>query len=318
MASKLERPAALKSGSRIGLVAPAGPLLQPDDLDRAIGHCTGMGFEPVVGRHVKERHGYLAGTDEQRLEDLNAFLADPSLDAVWCLRGGYGTPRLLHRIDYASLAQHPKVVLGYSDITGLLNAITRRTGLITFHGPVARAELPPFSRDALLRVTTLSQAAGVLPLPCANDDDRAPEAGVTTLRSGTVDGPLYGGNLSLLNVLVGTPYMPNLEGALLFLEEVSEKIYAVDRLLAHLGLAGILERLGGIIIGQFSDLIRETSTGILEFEEVVETHLGHLGIPAAVGFPIGHGRNNWTLPLGVTARLDADAGTLELLEPAVS
>lgn len=313
MGSKIARPAALGPGSRVALIAPAGPMLEPGDIDRAISNCEALGYQPVVGPHAHERHGYLAGTDEQRLDDLNGAFADPALDAVWCLRGGYGTPRLLDRVNYDGLAANPKVVVGYSDITALLNAITHRTGLVTFHGPVARGELSAFSRSALSRVIDGTDATGLLPLPA-----ESPGNDIITVRGGTAQGRLFGGNLSLLNVLVGTPYLPELDGAILFLEDVAEKVYAIDRMLAHLRLAGILERLGGIIIGQFSDLVLETSTGALEFREVVGTHLADLGIPVALGFPIGHIRDQWTVPIGVPARLDADAGTVEVLQPAVS
>lgn len=319
MASKAIRPPALKAGSRIGLVAPAGPILERDDIRRAVERCQALGYQAVVGENAHAKYGYLAGTDPQRLADLNSALTDPSLDAIWCLRGGYGTPRLLPRVAYSAVADHPKIVIGFSDITALLHALAHQAGIITFHGPVAREPLSAFSRDAMMRVVASTDAVGVLPPAPASDGALVSTDGrIVTLRGGRAEGPLFGGNLSMMCQLVGTPYLPTLDGALLFLEEVSEDLYAVDRCLVHLRNAGILERLAGIIIGRFTDLTRATPSGALGFEEVLETHLGSLGIPVAFGFPIGHIADQWTLPLGVVARLDADAGTLDLLEPAVS
>src|SRR5919107_2838147 len=160
----LIRPPRLRPGCRIGLVAPAGPLLEKDDLTRAQELCRALDYVPVIGKNAYNRHGYLAGTDDQRLSDLNGALQDTSIDAVWCIRGGYGTIRLLDRVDYDALARRPKVVIGFSDITALLNAITRCAGIVTFHGPVARAAMPPFSRRQFEAVLTSNAAAG--PLEC--------------------------------------------------------------------------------------------------------------------------------------------------------
>jgi muramoyltetrapeptide carboxypeptidase len=319
LGSKAIRPPGLKPGSRIGLVAPAGPILERDDIRRAVERCQALGYQAVVGGNAHAKYGYLAGTDPERQADLNSALSDPSLDAIWCLRGGYGTPRLLPRVAYSAVAQKPKIVIGFSDITALLHALVRQAGIVTFHGPVAREPLSAFSRDAMMRVITGTDAAGVMPPAPASDDALIGTDGrIVTLRGGRAEGPLFGGNLTMMCHLVGTPYLPTLDGALLFLEEVSEDLYDIDRSLVYLRNAGILEHLAGIIIGRFTDMTRATPSGALGFEEVLETHLGTLGIPVAFGFPIGHVPDQWTLPLGVTARLDADAGSVELLEPAVT
>ncbi|HYF40695.1 MAG TPA: LD-carboxypeptidase, partial [Gemmatimonadales bacterium] len=264
------------------------------------------------------RSGYLAGSDDQRLSDLNSSLQNPEIDAVWCIRGGYGALRLLHRVDYKAMAQRPKPLIGFSDITVLLNAVTRISGVVTYHGPVARAPLPEFSRRQFARVLTASEAPGRL--------DRLPpppgvlvpqENRIVTLTRGTAEGPLAGGNLSLLHCLIGTPYFPELNGAILFLEDVGEDLYRVDRMLAHLRLVGALEKVAGVAIGRFTDLDRAASDGALGFDEVLATYFEPLGKPVAYGFPIGHIESQWTLPLGVRALLDADSGELELLEPCV-
>ncbi len=312
------RPPKLGPGSRIGLVAPAGPLLERDDLTRAEELCRALGYVPVLGKNAYRRHGYLAGTDEERLADLNQALGDSSIDAVWCIRGGYGAVRLLDRIDYEAVTRRPKAVIGFSDITALLNAVSRRAGVVTFHGPVARAAMPRFSREHFELVLGSGRSAGRLKrLPFPPDVLVPQENRIVTLVSGTAEGPLAGGNLTLLHCLVGTPYFPDLNGALLFLEDVGEDLYNIDRILAHLRLIGALRSLAGVIVGRFTQLDRASRDGALGFDEVLATYFEPLGIPVAYGFPVGHLEAQWTMPLGVRARLDAGAGEVELLEPAV-
>ena len=320
MGSKpLIRPPRLVSGNRIGLVAPAGPLLDRDDLTRAEELCRALGYEPVLGKNTYRRHGYLAGTDEERLGDLNAALEDPSIDAIWCIRGGYGSIRLLDQVDYAAMARKPKALIGFSDATALLNAVTCLTGVATFHGPVARASMPDFTRRHFLAVLTAAEPAGRLGrLPQPADMLVPRENRIVTLCGGVAEGELAGGNLTLLQCLIGTPYFPELAGAILFLEDVGEDLYRVDRMLAHLRLIGALRRLSGVLVGRFTDLQRSGGDGALGFDEVLAGYFEPLGIPVAYGFPVGHLDAQWTLPLGIRARLDAGAGEVELLEPAVA
>ncbi len=313
------RPKRLKAGSRIGLVAPAGPLLEPDDLVRGEELCRALGYEAVALPHAASRHGYLAGSDEDRLADLNRALADPALDAVWCLRGGYGTTRILDGVDFDAVARQPKAVIGFSDITSLLVALLSRAGVVGFHGPVARRQLTGFSRKHLDRALRDAVPPGRLERLPPPPDVLVPERDrIVTLTPGVAEGPLVGGNLSLLQCLLGTRYWPDLDGAILFLEDVDEDLYAVDRMLVHLRMAGALQRVAGVIVGRFTELRRGTPDGALGYGEVLATYLASLGVPAAYGFPIGHIDDQWTLPLGVRARLDATAGEVELLEPAVS
>jgi muramoyltetrapeptide carboxypeptidase len=293
-------------------------MLERDDIRRAVEQCRALGYEGVVAAHADAKYGYLAGTDDVRLADFNQAVADPSLDAVWCLRGGYGTPRILAGVDYRSLAKAPKALIGFSDITALLLAVTRTAELVTFHAPVARGALTNFSREALQQVVGDTAPAGVLPAaPVSSQRVVATEGRIVALAAGRAEGPLLGGNLTLLCHLVGTPYLPDPDGAILFIEDVGEELYAVDRCLAHLRLAGVLERVAGVAVGQFTDLKRDTPSGALGLEEVLDSHLRPLGVPVAFGFPIGHIDDQWTLPIGVMARLDADGGTLEILESAV-
>jgi muramoyltetrapeptide carboxypeptidase len=316
---ELARPPRLREGSRVALVAPAGPLLERDDLARGEELCRALGFEPLLGRHAGARHGYLAGTDDQRLADLNRALSDESVDALWCLRGGYGMTRILDRVDFAAIRRRPKAVIGYSDITSLVNAIPLRAGAVAFHGPVAWRPLTAFSRRHLERVLGSAAPAGACERPPAPADVLVPRQGrVVTLRAGVAEGPLVGGNLTLLQCLLGTPFQPVLDGALLFLEDVNEDLYRIDRIFAHLRMAGALDRIAGAVIGHFTAMNRQTNDGALGFDEVLDTYFGPLGVPVAYGLAVGHIEDQWTLPVGVRARLDAGAGTLTILDPAVS
>ena len=312
------RPPRLAPGSRVALVAPAGPLLERDDLTRAESLCRALGYEPHLGANTGRHYGYFAGTDEERLADLNGALRDPDAAAVWCIRGGYGVTRILDRVDFDALTRRPRPLIGYSDITALLIAALQHAGVVTFHAPMARVPMPPFARRHFERVLASPEPAGRLErLPVPPDVLVPRENRITTLRGGVAEGPLIGGNLSLVQCLVGTAHLPALDGAILFLEDVGEDLYRVDRMLAHLRMVGALSRLAGIAVGRFTELKRGMSDGALGFDEVLATYLLPLGVPVASGFPVGHIDDQWTLPLGVRARLDADAGELELLEPAV-
>jgi muramoyltetrapeptide carboxypeptidase len=313
------RPPKLEPGNRINLIAPAGPLLESDDLTRAKELCSALGYEPVMGQNAHKRHAYFAGTDNDRLSDLNSALQDPSTSAIWCIRGGYGSIRLLDQVDYGAMSRRPKALIGFSDSTTLLNAVTRLTGVVTFHGPVARASMPAFSRRHFERVLAATEVPGRLGrLPQPEHVLVPQENRIVTLCPGVAEGALAGGNLSLLQCLIGTPYFPELAGAILFLEDVGEDLYRVDRMLAQLRLIGALRRLAGVVVGRFTELKRSGGDGALGFDEVLASYFEPLGIPVAYGFPVGHVDAQWTLPLGIRARLDADAGEVELLEPAVS
>jgi muramoyltetrapeptide carboxypeptidase len=313
------RPPRLRPGSRVALVAPSGPLLERDELARGEELCRALGFTPLLGRYAGSRHGYLAGTDEERSADFNAALRDPAVDAIWCLRGGFGATRILDRLDLEALSRQPKAIIGFSDITAILNAVSHATGLVTFHAPSARSSLSAFSRGPLERALTAAEPGGRLPRVVPPAGVLVPTAGrIVTLRGGQAEGPLWGGNLCLMQCLIGTRHFPDLDGAILFLEDVDEKLYAIDRMLAHLRMVGALDRLAGAAIGRFTLMERHTQYGALGLDEVLDTYFGPLGIPVAHGFPIGHIDDQWTLPLGVRARLDAGAGELELLEPAVA
>ena len=315
----LVKPPRLRPGARVALIAPSAVLLERDDLARGVELCRALGFVAALGGHAGARHGYLAGTDDQRLADLNAALGDDTVDAVWCLQGGFGTTRILDRVDFAAIRRWPKPVIGYSDITALLNAIALEAGVIAFHGPFACDPFTAFTRRHFERVLCVDQPAGAGERPPASAAVLVPRHGrILALSGGVAEGRLVGGNLTLLQALLGTPFQPDFAGAILFLEDVHEDLYRVDRMLAHLRLSGALGGLAGVAVGCFTEMKRQTAGGALAFDEVIETYFGPLGIPVAHGFPIGHIEDQWTLPLGVRARLDADAGSLTILDAAVS
>ena len=320
MGSKpLVRPPRLTRGSRVALVAPAGPLLEQDDIARAEALCRALDYEPVLGAHAAGHYGYFSGTDEERLGDLNAAFRDPAIDAVWCIRGGYGVTRILDGIDFAALARRPRAVIGYSDITALLAGVVGCAGLVAFHAPTARAAMPGFSRRHFARVLAAPEAAGRLEPLDPPPDVLVPQTDrVTVINAGRAEGVLAGGNLSLLQCLIGTRYFPDLDGALLFLEDVNEDLYRIDRMLAHLRAVGALAGLRGVLVGRLTGLKRHMEDGSFGVDQVLTHYLAPLGVPVMYGVPIGHIADQWTMPVGVRARIDTDARSVELLEAAVA
>ncbi len=257
-------------------------------------------YQPVYDSGIFEQERYLAGSDARRLAELAAVLGDGRLRGIFCARGGFGAMRLLPNIAFGGLA--PKPLVGFSDVTALHLAL-QSTGWVTFHGPVL-TQLGRLPKDAADRLFALLESSEPAP----------PLAGASTLVPGQVEGPLLGGNLSVVTRLLGTPYLPSLRGAVLLLEDVGERPYRLDRLWTHLGLAGVFRQVVGIALGDFTGCEEKdasyTSTDVLR-SLAEETRL-----PCALGFPIGHGEKNMAVPLGVRVRLDATQGALEFLEPA--
>ena len=298
------RPPRLRPGARVALIAPAGPITE-ERLDLALDRCARFGLVPVPGAAARSRHGgYLAGSDDERLEDLHWAMTSPEIDAVWALRGGYGTMRLLQRIDLAPLVERPRAYIGFSDNTAMHLALRARR-VVSFHAPHAGGDATALAEQCLRDVLFVARAAGVLPLPA--------QPATITLRDGDADGPLIGGNLAILAGMCGTPGAPVARGAILFVEDVDEPAYRLDRMWTQLRLSGALDDVAGLAFGRFTDCgERDTVRALLqEWADAA-------GVPAVMELPIGHEPDNWTLPLGVRARLDAARGTLELLEPAVT
>jgi muramoyltetrapeptide carboxypeptidase len=289
-------PSALRPGDAVALVSPSGPVA-PHRVAAAIMVLTKWGLRAQVYPNVMERAGYLGGPDEQRLADLNAAFADPSMRAVWCTRGGYGLQRIVDRVDYAAVSADPKLVIGFSDITALHLALWQRTRLVTVHGPVA-AQLDKGADSITAQGAKFAIMSGQ---PVSVKSDPAePTSSVRT--SGRAQGPLLGGNLSLIAASAGTPDLPDLSGAILLIEDVSEYPYRVDRMLTQLMRANALDGIAGVAVGQFTDCG--------EVSEVIAERLAPLGVPLLGGLPIGHGDQHVAVPLGTQATLDADAGTL--------
>ena len=292
-------PPTLAPGARVALVAPSGPLSDEQDLARAVANVTSFGWLAVPGESVLERDGYLAGSDEHRLADLNHALRDDSIDAVWCIRGGYGAMRLLEGIDYEALARRPKAIIGYSDITALHAAVGRRCALVSYHGATARAHLPERTRASLARV--LAEPWKQISVS---------EPSMTPLRRGTARGRLAGGNLALLAALAGTPFAPDLEGAILVLEDVNEAVYRIDRMLTQLWLSGALRSVAGLAFGAFTEIPDDPANAERPLTRVLEEFAARCGVPCVSGFPMGHVDDQDTFPLGAMASLNADEGVL--------
>lgn len=302
----MRRPPRLEPGSRVALIAPAGPIDEAR-LQRATAMCAQLGLVPVIGAGALEHTDYLAGPDAVRAADLRHALLDRQLDAVWALRGGYGTMRTL--LELGGLPEHaPRAYIGFSDNTAVQLALLR-AGVVSFHGPHAGGDFPPFAEDCFRRVLFDAEPAGVLPLP-------AEDAPVVRLAAGRAEGTLVGGNLSLLAALIGTPWAMQAQGRIVFIEEIEEPHYRIDRMLTQLRAAGALDGAAAVIFGQFTNC--DTTGCARPLEDTLHELVAHLNVPVGFGYPFGHVANNWTLPLGVRARFDADEGTLELLEPAVS
>lgn len=305
----------LRTGDTVGLVAPASALTLPWELDRAQHWIRGMGLVPKLGQHVREQNGYLAGTDAQRAEDYMAMVADPEVRGIFAVRGGWGGARILALLDWDAIRASPKLLIGYSDTTALHLAIAARAGFPTIHGPNAASRWERESWESLWR---LAFAADTPMLGGAQAEQASGRAG-RTIAGGTARGRLLGGNLTILSTLMGTPWLPGFDGAVLFLEDVNEDVYRVDRMLQQLRLAGILGKLSGIVFGQCTRCepeMQEQSGFTLD--DILDHHLGALGIPAFTGANTGHVTNQLAMPHGTEVELDADSRTLRLVEPVVA
>lgn len=315
MINTTRKPGRLRAGDTVGLIAPASALTLPEQLDRAIHWVTGMGLVPKLGRNVRAQDGYLAGTDAQRAGDFNAMIADPDVLAIFAVRGGWGGARILPLIDWRAVAAQPKLLIGYSDTTALHLAIAQRAGLPSLHAPNASSSWPRHSWDSLWRIAFAAEKPVL--------GGAAVEAAVgrpgRTLVGGTASGRLLGGNLTILSTLMGTGWLPDFDDAILFVEDIGEAPYRIDRMLQQLRLAGLLERVAGVVFGQCTrcDAASDEESGF-SLDEVVDRHLGSLAIPAIAGFDTGHVRDQLCLPVGVKVELDAAARTLRMLEPAVA
>jgi muramoyltetrapeptide carboxypeptidase len=312
------RPRRLAPGDTVAMVAPASATFLKMELDLARDALETLGLKVVTGEHLLDRHGYLAGQDAARAADINRFFADPSIRAVLPIRGGWGSSRVLPYLDYASIRRNPKILLGYSDITALLLAINAKANLITFHGPNGMGRWDQWSADFVKRVLFNAEAVAF-----ENPHDKGEfiiqtENRTQTIVPGTARGPLLGGNLTVLTALLGSPYLPSWDGCILFLEDVGEDIYRIDRMLTSLKLAGALQKIRGFVFGTCDECDPGEGYGSLTLEEVFDDHIRPLNVPAWRGAMIGHRTPQFTLPVGAQVEIDATQATIRMLAPAVT
>jgi muramoyltetrapeptide carboxypeptidase len=304
----------LRHGDCIGIVSPASAPSAQEKIDKGVKYLEGLGYRVKVGQHTMDQHGYLAGSDEHRAEDFNNMLRDRTVKAIIAIRGGYGTPRLLHLIDYAAVRRSPKIIVGYSDITALQLSFYRKTGLVTFSGPMVGVEMwdtiDPYTEEHFWRLVTSPAKAGALENP---EGER-----IISHNPGKARGVLLGGNLSLLMSLLATPYAPGLRSAILAVEDVDESPHRVDRMFTQLFHGGILRRVAGLVLGKFTDCVpSDPSKPHLTVEQVLEEMIQKVRCPVLANVQFGHIPRKLTLPLGVSAAIDSRAGRLNILEGAV-
>jgi muramoyltetrapeptide carboxypeptidase len=311
-------PRRLQPGDTVGLINPSGAVYERQPYEIVHETLRALGFKVKEGAHLRARYGHFAGTDAQRAADVNAMFADPGVHGILAVSGRSGGGRILPLIDYDAARRNPKFLGGFSDLTALINAVHAKTGLVTFHAPLGVSEWNEFSVQHF-RATVMDAEAVLMRSPPPSGDALVPKEGRTsTLRGGRASGPLLGGNLAVLSALAGSAYWPRFDGAILFLEEINEYIYRVDRMLSTLKLAGALDKLAGVVIGAFTKCEPgEGNFGTLTLDEVFDDYFLPLNVPVFSGASFGHIRKKFTLPVGLPAEIDADAGTIRLLQPAV-
>ncbi|MCA3255989.1 MAG: LD-carboxypeptidase [Alphaproteobacteria bacterium] len=316
----LRRPPRLRQGDTVGLIEPAGFSNDSYDVELVADTVRALGLVPKIAPNVAKRDGYLAGSDRERAADLQAMYADDSVRAVFAIRGGWGCARILPHLDFAAIRARPKLLTGFSDITALHLAFAARCGFTTIHGPNAASAWGELSVRAFREIAFDGGTPTLVNPPGKENRLVQREGRIRTFTGGKAQGRLLGGNLTVLSALVGTPYVPDFTGAILFLEDVDEAEYRIDRMLTQLRLAGILGKLAGVVFGQCTDCrARSGATlGGYTLSQVLEQHLKPLGVPAFQGALFGHIADQFSLPVGVRAEIDADTGAIRLLEPAVS
>lgn len=304
-----KRPKRLLAGDTIGICAPAGALRRTEEISEFTEILVEMGFHVKVGPNVSKKYGYFAGTDKERAADFMQLIEDTSVKAIFCLRGGWGCARLLPLINFESIERNPKIIMGFSDVTTLLNAITAKSNLVTFHGPSGNSSWNAYSKS-YIRQTLMNGEA-------VQYKNTSADSEIVTYTSGLATGILWGGNLSVIASLIGTGFLANNFSGILFLEDVGEEPYSIDRMLTHLKLAGIFDQVNGVVLGNFRKCVAEEPERSFTLEEVFEQHFGNFGKPVYYGAQIGHAVNKFTVPVGVEAEINADLGTISLINAAV-
>ena len=311
-------PQKLKHGDTIGIVSPAGPIYgeKLERFENGVRYLQNRGYKVTIGKNVKNNFGYLAGTDEERLDDLMSMFADPTVNAIFTSRGGFGSARLLDKIDFNIIKNNPKIFLGYSDITALQLASLAKSGLVSFSGPMVSSE---FGND--IDPVTERFCWNLLENPEPTFFHPS-EFGVETniLKTGVARGILIGGTLSIICSLLGTNYLPSFKNAILALEDIGEDEYKIDRYFSQLKLSGILDQINGLVLGNFTDCKSDPGSGVptRSLEQVFKDHIREIDIPVLGDFPFGHEKKKFTLPIGCEAELNCEQGILRLLKPGVT
>lgn len=304
-------PKHLRPGDKVGVCAPAGAINSIQEVSEFTEVLKNMGFRVKNGRNVAGQYGYFSANDTARAEEFMSLVEDEEIRAIFTIRGGWGCARILRQLDFSVIGRNPKIIMGFSDVTTLLNAITAKTGLATYHGPSGNSSWNEYSVSWIRK--TLMDTKPVLYHNSSGED-----APIVTYVNGKSRGKLYGGNLSVVASLLGSEYLPDWKDTLLFLEDVNEEPYRIDRMLTQLDLAGVLNKVQGVILGSFRKCVPEEPGRSFSLEQVFEQHFAHRRYPVFFGAQIGHIQNKFTLPVGVEAEMDADAGTIRLMHGAVS
>lgn len=317
--TRLIKASRLKPGDTVGLITPSGHVDQ-EKIDKCVANLQSLDLKVRLGKNIRALRGNFAGTAQQRLEDFHDMFADPQVKGIWAAHGGSGAIGLLASLDYDLIRRNPKVFVGYSDITALHLAILRHSGLVTFHGPVASSTFSEYSVSHLRAMLMTPRPEYVIPMAAENRLKAAdfPQFAIRTLRSGVAEGTLVGGNLSLLAALAGTPYAADFKRAIVFLEDISEAPYRIDRMLAQLELSQGFGQAAAVMLGVFDKCGPPDNEPSLSLDETIDDHLANSSIPAVYGYSFGHIAHQFTLPMGLRARLDTDKQTLTLLESAVT
>ncbi|MFK7946294.1 MAG: LD-carboxypeptidase [Saprospiraceae bacterium] len=314
---KIIKPKRLKPGDTIGLVTPASPITK-EQLEKTIKNIEGLGFKLEYNRkRLLARKGYLAGKDIVRADEINRMFDNKRIDGIWCVRGGYGATRMLDMLNYKVIKQNPKVLIGYSDVTALYQAIFKKTGLVCFHGPVGASDFTNYTKKHVQKI--LSNPTSTYKIE-ASPENEAMENQIYNsyvINDGIAEGRLVGGNLTLVSSLVGTPYDISYKNKLVFLEDIGEKPYRIDRMITQMTLAGKFDKVKGIILGVFLNCETKDGNNSLTLMEMFKDRFEKLKVPIIYGMSFGHISNQFTLPLGIQAKLDTTNKTLTLLEPAV-
>jgi muramoyltetrapeptide carboxypeptidase len=311
-------PKRLKKGDTIGLVSPGG-FIDDDQLEESVKNIEKLGFKPYYRDIVTAREGYFGGTDKVRANDLMHMFTNKSVDAILCTRGGYGSNRILDLLDFEKIRQNPKALIGYSDVTSLLIAIYQKTGLIGFHGPVGISTFNEFSVKSFEKVLIKAKKQYKYANEREKDTEKNSDYDKYTITKGKAEGNLIGGNLVMLTTLIGTKYEPDFENKIVFMEEIREKPYKIDRMITHLLMATNIAKASGIILGIFNkcDIDKDEIEESYTLKEALYKRLSSLNLPCFYGMPFGHVSNKITLPVGVIAKMNADKQTLTLTEAAV-